>query len=366
MSWIKVIFINLSVFVGLILLSEIGIRLAWTGHKCITHGCDFSRVSKLEVNEPVTDFTANNIGLTEYNDVLGYQPKPGFDGVINAAGWNGKSVTIDDKGYRSNGVTHAEQDLDASRKILTVGDSFTFGDQVNNDETWPACIEKNTKRVTLNAGASGYGSAQAVKRARDIQQNEEVDTIILSILLNDDLHRDQLKFRSGAPRPAVVYTEGRLSYAEIPPVDSIGTKWNPKKPNLLLSAIHRYSMLGARIIKAYDVDLTGMLRTERHLDAATLDQIIEFTIAELASINAQHKIVVFQYTEHDMPELSTEIQKIRDTVTEISAENNIIVVDTFDVLKREYENSDEEIWRVHHTAYGNLLVCEEILQFVAS
>ncbi|MFK7889507.1 MAG: GDSL-type esterase/lipase family protein [Granulosicoccus sp.] len=364
MSWIKIILINLSVFVGLILMSEISLRLVWTGHTCITRDCDFSRVSKLEVNESNADFTANNIGLTEYHDVLGYQPKPGFDGIIDAAGWNGKSVTIDDNGYRSNGITHAEKDLDTSRIILTVGDSFTFGDQVNNDETWPACIEKHTKRVTLNAGAPGYGSAQAVRRAMDIQKYEEIDTLILSILLNDDLHRDQLNFRSGAPRPAVVYREGRLSYAEIPPVDSPGTKWNPKEPNLLLSATHRYSMLGARILKAYDVDLTGMLRSERHPEAATLDQIIKFTITEFARIEAPHKIVVFQYTQHDIPELSAEVQKTRDAVTEISTENGIPVVDTFDALKREYSSGKEMVWDIHHTAYGNSIVCDEIVKSI--
>lgn len=364
MSWIKIILINLAVLVGLILISETSFRLAWTAYTCITRDCDFSRVSKLAVYDFKNDFTEENTGYGEYNDVLGYQPKPGFDEVINATGWNENSVTIDESGYRSNGITHDEQDSDASRKILTVGDSFTFGDQVNNDETWAACIEKSTKRQTLNAGVSGYGSAQAVKRARYIHQNEEVDTIILSILLNDDFHREQYKFRSGTPRPAVVNSEGRLSYAEVPPINSIGTTWNPKKPNLLISSLHRYSMLGARVINAYGTDLTGMRRTEKHPDAASIDQIIEFTITEFARIEVPHKLIVFQYAQHDMPELSAEVRTTKNTVIKLSAENNIPIVDTFNALKKEYLNDDKEIWRPHHTAYGNLVVCNEILKFI--
>jgi hypothetical protein len=48
-------------------------------------------------------------------------------------------VTITNDGFRLNNV---EMEPRIS-EVLVVGDSFTFGDQVSNPETWPACLEKN-------------------------------------------------------------------------------------------------------------------------------------------------------------------------------------------------------------------------------
>jgi hypothetical protein len=49
--------------------------------------------------------------------------------------------------------------------VLVVGDSFTFGDQVSDDETWPACLEATLHRGVDNGGVFGYGAAQALRRA---------------------------------------------------------------------------------------------------------------------------------------------------------------------------------------------------------
>tara|TARA_B110001450_G_C17641078_1_gene489314 strand:+ start:406 stop:1518 length:1113 start_codon:yes stop_codon:yes gene_type:complete len=364
MSWIKIISINLAIFIGLIIMSELGLRILWTSYTCISRDCDFSRVSKIAVYEINNGFTEKNIGLSEPNSVLGYQPKPGFQRVIRATGWDSKLVSIDNNGYRSNGIAHDVEDLDVGSTILTVGDSFTFGDEVNNHETWPACIEKNTKRLTLNGGVFGYGSAQAVKRAWSITQTKKVDTIILSILLEDNFHRDQLKFRSGFPRPAVVLRDGIVSYAEVPQLDIIGTKWNPAKPKILLQKMKKYSMLFARVIDTFEAELTGMRRSEIHPEAASIDQIIEFTFKEFARLKVKNKFIVLQYSQNNIAEISTKVQQIKNSVTEISAKNNIPIIDTFKVLSQEYSNGEKKIWNRHHTAYGNILVCQEILNFI--
>jgi hypothetical protein len=362
-SWIRIISINLAIFISLILMSELGLRILWTGYTCVTHDCDFSWVSKIAVYE-INGSQEKNIGLSEPNRVFGYQPKPGFQKIIKGTGWDSKLVTIDNNGYRSNGIERNEKALDGDNIILAVGDSFTFGDEVNNHETWPACIEKNTKRLTLNGGVFGYGSAQAVKRAWFITQTQEVDTIILSILLEDDFHRDQLKFRSGLPRPAVVLKDGIVTYAEVPPFDTVGTKWNPAKPRILLQKMKRYSMVFAKIVDIFDTELTGMNLSEIHSQAASIDQIIQFTIKEFARLEVQNKFVVLQYSQNNIKEISAKVQQIKSSVTEISIKNNIPIIDTFKMLSREYLNGKKAIWKLHHTAYGNRLVCNEILNFI--
>ena len=52
--------------------------------------------------------------------------------------------------------------------ILAVGDSFTFGDEVNDGQTWPAQLQLLTGRRVLNGGVSGYGFDQIVLRAEQL------------------------------------------------------------------------------------------------------------------------------------------------------------------------------------------------------
>jgi hypothetical protein len=90
----------------------------------------------------VSEFEAEYIGISRFDDRLGYVPREGFDGVINAPGWTNVKVTITNDGLRLNNV---EMEPRIS-EVLVVGDSSTFGDQVSNPETWPACLEKKLNR----------------------------------------------------------------------------------------------------------------------------------------------------------------------------------------------------------------------------
>jgi hypothetical protein len=66
-----------------------------------------------------------------------------------------------------------------------VGDSFTFGDQVSNHETWPACLERKTGTGVANAGVFGYGGAQSVLRARLETGRRTYGLVILSVLVEE-------------------------------------------------------------------------------------------------------------------------------------------------------------------------------------
>ncbi len=360
MSWTKILFINLTVFVGLILTAELGLRVLWTGYKCISSECDYARITKAKVYDNQVGYQEKNIGLTEYNELLGYQPKAGFSkNIVND--WGNKYLSINEKGYRSNGNTDLKIEKDRQNKILVVGDSFAFGDQVHDNETWPSCVESNTKRLTLNAGVYGYGSAQAVRRAHLIQKNEIANTVILSILIGSDFQRDQLKFRYGFPRPAVIIKDGVVSYADVPPIESVGTKWYPKDMGSL-SWITEYSMLAAKLVIALDIDQSGMRRNEKHPNAATLNQIIEFTLTEFSKLEVENKFILLQYYKAEFPKPTSVTLKIKNQTILFAQKKNITVIDTFSILEREQISGKEPIWDGHHTAYGNILVCNEILK----
>jgi|AGTN01.2.fsa_nt_gi GDSL-like Lipase/Acylhydrolase. len=128
-----------------------------------------------------------------HDDLLGYAPKPGFRGV-GAGGW---AVTIDSDGLRTCGVP-AIADLD--RAILAVGDSYTFGEEVSDAETWPALLQRLSARRVLNGGVSGYGFDQIVLRAEQLADQHKPSMIIVGFIA-DDIRRTELRRLWGRNKP---------------------------------------------------------------------------------------------------------------------------------------------------------------------
>lgn len=128
-----------------------------------------------------------------HDPVLGFVPRPGFASDDNQ--W-GTQVSIDERGLRNNSFRAATPRVwtTAHRHVLAVGDSFTFGDQVSDDETWPARLEVLTQKVVWNGGVFGYSFAQTVLRAEALLPMEQFETLVVS-LIPDDIKRCELSRR---------------------------------------------------------------------------------------------------------------------------------------------------------------------------
>src|SRR5262245_58421681 len=197
MGWIKIIVINVLVFVAIVLSLEILARTGSIALSCIRLECNFSPLLRANTSKRA-NASEPRLVIFRPDSRLGHVPIEGLDAIRKDKGWNNKRVTITKEGFRTNGDTH----FDLENKILAVGDSFTFGDQVANDETWPACLEKKLKKGVANGGVSGYGTAQAVERAKIELKTHRYKTIILSILVGSDFERD---------RRAIIKTPNGLS-----------------------------------------------------------------------------------------------------------------------------------------------------------
>lgn len=129
----------------------------------------------------------------EFDKELGWVPRKGnHPGNI----WN-TTVTILNDGIRSNGDT---EDIGNEEIILAVGDSFTFGDQVSDDETWPAGLEKLADTRVINGGVFGYGIDQAYLRMLSLASKYRPDIVIFSFIPND-IRRVELSVRTSATKP---------------------------------------------------------------------------------------------------------------------------------------------------------------------
>ena len=71
------------------------------------------------------------------------------------------------------------------KPVLAIGDSFAFGDEVADHETWVAHLERVLHKRVLNGGVSAYGIDQAVLRSERLLDRHQPDVVILSFISND-------------------------------------------------------------------------------------------------------------------------------------------------------------------------------------
>ena len=124
---LKIISINFFILLTIFISLEYFLRIAVLISRCTQNKeCDPKRALGILPSDP-------QIGWSKRHSLLGYIPKEGFNSIINIphADWNNKLVTIKEYGIRKSSTQKTNGQL---LNVLTVGDSFAFGDQVSNDE----------------------------------------------------------------------------------------------------------------------------------------------------------------------------------------------------------------------------------------
>ena len=100
-------------------------------------------------------------------------------------------MSIDGDGIRRNGDAPPPA---GDRFVAAVGDSFTFGDQVDDDASWPAQLEQVLAQPVKNGGVFGYSLTQAVLRAEWLLERFPVSDLVVAFI-PDDLTRSEFQKR---------------------------------------------------------------------------------------------------------------------------------------------------------------------------
>ena len=96
---------------------------------------------------------------------------------------------INKNGFRSDAEYNYDKPKDVKR-ILLLGDSFTFGFEVNVEETFGYVLEQylnenGQKFEVINAGVSGFGTAEELAFFENEGMKYDPDYVILGFFVND-------------------------------------------------------------------------------------------------------------------------------------------------------------------------------------
>lgn len=142
-----------------------------------------------------------------YDHELGWDLQPGASGLLA-----GKPISISAGGMRNHGPGVR---AGSGPTILALGDSYTEGYAVADDETWPAHLEKHTGRRVLAGGVRDYGLDQMILKAERLVPVLKPGVVVLAFIASD-IDRTGRAARNMRYKPYFVAAGNGLELRNVP------------------------------------------------------------------------------------------------------------------------------------------------------
>jgi lysophospholipase L1-like esterase len=169
---------------------------------------------------------------------LGTLPQPNLV-VRKAFGGHERVVTIRTNAFGLRGGPLPGPKAPGVRRVLAIGDSFTFGAAVQGEEAWPRQLELRlgdepsaARSEVVNAGVSGFGTAHQLLLYRLLQASLRPDVVVLGFsVVNDVLDNlciDEGTYEPRRNAPCFILEDDRLVLHEPLALPSPSTpRWVP-------------------------------------------------------------------------------------------------------------------------------------------
>lgn len=292
-----------------------------------------------------------------YDPLLGWIPNQGTRIVGRS------TVTVGPDTLRVHG---SRNQFAQRRPILAVGDSFTFGNDVNDDESWPAYLEQALSRTVLNGGVSGYGFDQTVLRAEMLTPKFDPELLIVGFI-PDDLRRSKLSIRLN-PKPYFVLEENQAILRNIPvPLrDGIGKVRKLDWFRSIGGYSHAIDFFMRRIDLSYWLDAPIVLAEWGPLAVGGSEGAIELNCVILDRLlklrSERRKILLVAQHEYF---LSEEERYMARSFLDCAAKKGFDSLDLYTYLRGVRDNSWYDfanMYTGHMTAFGNSSVATKIAE----
>ncbi|TAN53965.1 MAG: hypothetical protein EPN21_00050 [Methylococcaceae bacterium] len=291
---------------------------------------------------------------------LGWIPKPGTRGNQNI--WR-TQVSILDYGIRANGADGKLPSPAGPPPILAVGDSFTFGDQVSDAESWPAWLQQLSSHPVLNGGVFSYGIDQSYLRAKQLVERFHPKILIFGFIA-EDIDRCRLSERNAVAKPYFTLENDRLALHNTPvpppPERSSATTWKDVLGHSYLA--HKVMM---KAFKSYWLQGDWWRDTPAHEQGDAVACKVLQALEQFSAARGVRLYLLMQYKRDDIHEA-----RVLDQYRRLRAclQPGTAVIDLQAGLAAEQQRDADgykSLFKGHMTAQGNRWVAEQVWRVVS-
>lgn len=171
------------------------------------------RLLTVEMTELSHDDRQGIKALLAGNDPMQYDRECGW---VHRPGYKGDGHSITEQGLRGTRL-YPETPADPAKRFICVGDSFTFGYEVADDESYPAFGEKLLPGTEwINMGICGGGLVQALQQYRKSGRKFGGKYVIIGFMTNNQKRtvnsfRAFIAPRGAMTKPYAKITDGKLT-----------------------------------------------------------------------------------------------------------------------------------------------------------
>jgi len=333
-----------SVLFSLLVL-ELGCRLVRMGPEGLVHWPNIARERMSNAENGADPCTY------AYDAQLGWTSPPN----CASAGYN-----IDAEGFRKTSAGSAL----AQPPVLVTGSSFAKGDEVADEEAWPAYLQGMTGRRVLNGGVGGYSLDQTVLRAERLVSQAKPMLVIASFT-PDDVRRTELRVAWSRDKPYFIVTDGRLDLRNTPVPGRPGAR----VPVPIAAHVLGWSALADLVADRLSIFDGWYYDEVQGAPPGSGAEISCLLMQRLARLGVP-VVVLAEYSRgHWMADTAGKARDFARTgpVLDCAEKAGLIPLDMTNPLRRVLERRGiDALFRTdHHSAEGNRVTAEAIMQELA-
>jgi hypothetical protein len=336
------VLVAVSVLVSLVLL-ELACRVLLSGPGSLVHWPNLAR-ERMGTGPDVARIRCQ------------YAFDPGI-GWTSPPGCVSRTYNVDADGFRR---TNPKSAL-AEPPVLVTGSSFAKGDEVKDDETWPADLQSLTGRKVLNAGVSGYAFDQSALSTERLVSKVKPLFVVMSFTPGD-IRRSELKVAWSREKPYFTATGGRLELHNVPV---------PGQPNAPVPLPEPARWLGRFALADLAVQRLGLQRgwyfdEVRGAPAGSGEAVVCLLMPRLAALGVPI-VVMAQYSREYWTQSAGRRAEDRRSVEKVMACARTSGLIPFDLARPMQPIVDakgvDALYRSdHHSAEGNRIVADLVLR----
>jgi len=294
-------------------------------------------------------------GLFGYDAHLGWAVSRDWRGGHVHGDYNVKYAT---NGFGHRGAPVATAKQPGEKRYAYLGDSFTFGMGVNDEETFTEILASRGTARHLNFGVPGYSTDQEVLYAEDKVKRFEPDVVVLVVYLGNDLIDNLAPYplQVDFAKPYFELENGSLALRNTPvPRRSKPAALRSRSfSSVVLQGVEtRQSLLGrSEILRRLGYrdsvdDISGLLAENVKPSIELFDALLQRLEEGVQSMNAKLVIALLPGRSfvHDQRGYSAQYQDyIRRLIIARLENTDIGVLDLGSELRRQFDKGETDLY----------------------